>query len=253
MSFVIADDIGSAYMDGLKTIIEGKLPHWYIALHVNRPTLADSVRLESLDHRDVDGLGSVLNVNQKVYRAFCGFTFHKHDSWSEDATGRGWIYGRIMDLFDEKEGYYREALRSAFGLDQLGIVSERLAARDRHGRIMNGGSGNGLVCQVYLPHDDLRRSCQPRPRVNNARCLTQVDFKPIGNRLHLMATFRSQYFDTKAYGNLISLALLQYQMCQLTGYKPGSLVSVAHKVVFHADKRPTALYKHMTKELCVVN
>lgn len=249
MSHIVKDGLGTAYIEGLRTIVEGRLPHWYISVHVNKPILADSVRLAEVDYRDVDGLKTIINVNEEIYRAFCSFTFHKHDSWSKDPTGRGWVYGRIMDLFDEKDGYYREALCSSFGLDQLGIVARRLATRDRHGRIMNGGSGNGLVCQVYLPNDDLMRSCQPRPRVNNARCLTQVDFKPIGDRLHLMATFRSQYFDTKAYGNFISLALLLYQMCQQTGYKPGSLVSIAHKVVFHADKKPTALYKHLMKEL----
>jgi thymidylate synthase len=54
--------------------------------------------------------------------------------------------------------------------------------------------------------------------------------------LNLIATFRSQYFDTKAYGNLIALAILLYDMCKKTGYEPGEIISTAHKALFYSDK-----------------
>jgi hypothetical protein len=58
-----------------------------------------------------------------------------------------------------------------------------------------------------------------------------------------MAVFRSQFFDTKAYGNFIALAILLHKMCQATGYKPGALVSTANKVTFEGHKKD--LYKHL--------
>lgn len=51
-----------------------------------------------------------------------------------------------------------------------------------------------------------------------------------------MAVFRSQYFDTKAYGNFIALAILLYKICQKTGYKPGCIVSIANKITFDGHK-----------------
>ena len=246
MSFIVGESLGQAYFDALRWAVEGELLYWYVVVHCSRPIIADPATDGPIDYRDIKGLKNFLNLDEEVFRAFSSFRFHGHDSWSKDCTGRGWIYGRNMSLLDPR-GYYHVALSSSFGFNQLDKVAERLAFRDKHGRMVNGGSGNGLVCQVYLPGDDLIRSCAKRPRVNNARCLTQIDFKPIGDRLNLIANFRSQYFDTKAYGNMISLAILLYQMCQRTGYKPGAVVNVAHKVVFHGDKR--LLYRHLQRKL----
>lgn len=57
-----------------------------------------------------------------------------------------------------------------------------------------------------------------------------------------MAVFRSQFFDTKAYGNFIALAILLHKMCKATGYDPGAIVSTANKVTFDARND---LYKHL--------
>ncbi|BAW32136.1 putative thymidylate synthase [Methanothermobacter sp. MT-2] len=78
-----------------------------------------------------------------------------------------------------------------------------------------------------------RRSKIPNP----------IDFKPIKDKLNLMAVFRSQSFDTKAYGNFIALAILLHRMCQAAGYKPGAIVSTANKVTFDGHKND--LYKHL--------
>ncbi len=107
---------------------------------------------------------------------------------------------------------------------------------------MHGGGTNALVCQVFLSCVDLKAACRPCPRVPNVRCLAMLDFKPERDRLNLMAVFRSQYFDTKAYGNFIALAILLYNMCQDTGYKPGAIVSTANKITF--DVHRDLLYNH---------
>lgn len=247
MSYVTGSSLGEAYFEALKAIMEGGLPHWYLTVHCARPILADAVPKTSIDSLAIDRWRRVLNLGDGVYKAFTQFDFGKHDSWSEDCSGKGWIQGRIMSLLDDAEGDYKESLSRAFGFDQLLAVENRLAARDRHGRKIHGGSVNGLVCSVYVPTEDLRKACKPRPRMNDARCLAQIDFKPIGDRLNLMAVFRSQYFDTKAYGNFISLAMLLYTMCERTGYKPGAVVSTANKVVFHGRPRP--LYRYLVSKL----
>ena len=112
---------------------------------------------------------------------------------------------------------------------------------------MHGGSTNALVCSVFLPDEDLKAACQPHPRASGLRCLTQIDFKPIKDELNLMAVFRSQFFDTKAYGNLIALAILFYKMCQNTGYKPGAIVSTANNVTFDGHKK--SLYNHLSASI----
>ena len=93
-----------------------------------------------------------------------------------------------------------------------------------------------------MPDEDLKAACQHRPRASGLRCLTQIDFKPKRDELNLMAVFRSQFFDTKAYGNFIALAILLYKICQNTGYKPGAIVSTANNVTF--DGHRDSLYQH---------
>lgn len=112
---------------------------------------------------------------------------------------------------------------------------------------MHGGPTNALVCTVFLPDEDLKAACLPRPRTSGLRCLTQIDFKPKKDKLNLMAVFRSQYFDTKAYRNFIALAMLLYKMCQNTGYKPRAVVSTANNVTFDGHKK--SLYKHLSASI----
>lgn len=108
----------------------------------------------------------------------------------------------------------------------------RLQARDKKSqKRMHGGSTNALVCQVFQMKD-LKEACLPRPRAPKVACLTQIDFKPKKDKLNLFAVFRSQYFNNKAYGNFISLAILLCKTCEETGYNPGFLVSTANNVTF---------------------
>jgi hypothetical protein len=113
-------------MKALDAIMEGKLSYWYIIAHCEKPILADPATDGPIDYRDIEGLKNFLNLDEEVFRAFCNFNFHRHDSSSKDCTGRGWIYGRNMSLLDPR-GYYHESLSSAFGFDQLAKVAERLS------------------------------------------------------------------------------------------------------------------------------
>ena len=154
--------------------------------------------------------------------------------------GKDWINDRIKDLISP-EGFYNRRLK-----DQLEMVTKRLCARDRDGNRMHGSSTNALVCQVFSS-EDLKNASKPRPNARKLPCLAMLDFKPRRNRLNLLAVFRSQYFDTKAYGNFISLAILLYKICRETEYGPGSLVSTANNVTFNKWKEHRNLYDFLSK------
>lgn len=239
MGYVEGKSIGEAYIEALKSIVTGGMAHWYLTVHISRPIVGSLIKTtSSLDIKDWLG---IINVGDEVFQAFTKFEFSKIDAWMRGNTGLDWIDGRIKDLL-HPDGYYNKALRCGYSFDQLAEVEKRLSARDGKKRRMHGGSTNALVCHVFLPDEDLKAACLPRPRSSGLRCLAMLDFKPNRDVLNLMAVFRSQYFDTKAYGNFIALSMLLHNMCQETGYLPGAVVSTANKVTFNGHR--DSLYKH---------
>ncbi len=243
MGYIEGESIGEAYFKAFKAMVNAKLPRWYLMVHISRPIFENSMKISSLD---VSDWLKVINVGDRVYEAFIRFKFSKKDGWTEGYSGKDWINGRIQDLLSD-QSYYNRSLSEGFSFDQLREVEKRLSARDKKGNKMHGGSTNALVCILFSPTEDLKAACRPCPRAEGVRCLTQIDFKPIRDELNLMAVFRSQFFDTKAYGNFIALAILLYKMCQATGYKPGAIVSTANKVTFDGHKN--SLYKHLSANI----
>lgn len=239
MGYIEGESIGEAYFKAYRAILEAKSPHWYLMVHISQPVLVNSIKISSLD---VNDWLKVINVDDRVYEAFVSFKFSKKDGWTGGYSGEDWINGRIQDLFNE-QGYYKRGLSEEFSFDQLLEVEKRLSARDKNGKRMHGGSTNAMVCILFSPTKDLKAACRPCPRAEGVKSLTQIDFKPIKDKLNLMAVFRSQSFDTKAYGNFIALAILLHRMCQAAGYKPGAIVSTANKITFDGHKND--LYKHL--------
>ena len=240
MSYVEGKSIGAAYIEALKSIVNRGMAHQYLTVHISQPVLSISMK-QTTSSLEIKKWLNVINVGDKVFQAFAKFQFSKPDGWTGGKTGEDWINGRIRDLL-HPDGYYNNALRCGYSFDQLTEVEKRLSARDKKGRRMHGGSTNALVCNVFMPDEDLKAACVLRPRASRLRCLAMLDFKPIRDVLNLMAVFRSQYFDTKAYGNFIALAMLLHNMCQKTDYKPGIIVSTANKVTFNGHR--DSLYKH---------
>ena len=239
--FIKGESIGETYLTALGLIANKKVPYPYLMLHISRPVINASAKKlpESLD---VDDWSEIINSGQllEVFRnsdlaKSCG---------RGGSLGKDWINDRIFELL-HPEGHYHKRLQK-FG--QLKRVIERLKVRNRKGERMHGGCTNALVCQVFCPDDDLEIACRPRPRAKGISCLTELDFKPKRNRLNLFSVFRSQYFDTKAYGNLISLAMLLCKMCNETGYSPGTLTSTANNITFDvkkSKKAQTRFYQHL--------
>ena len=228
--FVKGKSIGEAYLNALDLLINKKLSYPYLVIHVFQPII--DVSIECLPRSlNVDDWDQIVNLGE-VYEVFSKYDFSKSCK-SGGSLGKDWINDRIRALLHPEGGYYKRLEK----FRQLERVIERLKVRDKRGNRMHGGSTNALICQVFCPDEDLIKACMPRPRASDLSCLTELDFKPKKDRLNLFSVFRSQYFDTKAYGNLISLAILLCKVCQKTGYKPGTLTSTANNITFDVKRK----------------
>ena len=226
--FVQGKSVGEAYVNSLALLIKGNVPYPYLMVHVSQPVLDTSI--EDLPQSlNVDDWVQIINLG-KVYEVFSRYDFLK-DCRRGGSRGKNWIDDRVCELLHPKGDYFKRL--EEFG--QLRMITDRLRVG------MHGGSTNALVCQIFNPEKDLVNACKHRPRAKRLACLTQLDFKPVKakgkKRLNLFSVFRSQFFDTKAYGNFISLAMLLCKVCEETGYEPGTLTSTANNVTFDVKKR----------------
>lgn len=229
--YVESTNIGDAYLQALRLLINGR--RQYLIVHISNP-VHEHLLMKCPSSSDIDDWLEIINVGD-FYEKFSNLKLYKGCRYGK--SGKDWINDRIYALLHRKGVYFRRIE------NQLEMVEKRLQARDKKGRRMHGSCTNALVCQVFDSHD-LENACKPRPNAKNLPCLTMIDFKPKGDRLSLLAVFRSQYIDTKAYGNFISLAILLYKMCSKTKYKPGALISMANNVTFH-DQRHRELLKNL--------
>jgi thymidylate synthase len=119
---------------------------------------------------------------------------------------------------------------------------------DRLKEGLHGSNTNSMVAQVFQL-EDLERACVARPNSSGMACVTQLQFHPRGDKLHLYQTLRSQYIDLKGYGNLVSAATLLTKVCAQTGYLPGSIIEHVHNVTEYRQHHRKNLYElsHETK------
>jgi len=210
--YVTEDDISSAYLESLEKVVKQNYV-FALMIRVREPIVNSDLVDEELNL-------SGININQNLHNKFKSFVFR------DGKSGRWWIKDRVRELF---EGIYHRAI---VNYGQLEFAQKTLK------EIKNrrySWSSNRLLCLTFDPKDKYlnhtHSSRQPLPP-----CLTLIDFKPEKDTLHLIASWRAQYFDTKAYGNLISLAILLDEVCKNTGYTSGNLVSIAHKAILKDKK-----------------
>ena len=229
---IIEEDISTAYLRSFQKVVNA--PRQYIFCLVTKilkPVLESLGEVDVVESEIEVGQNKYvskryklegLNIDRKIHRSFKEFPLYT-DNKGRKWFGRDKIADRIYAL--EEGVYYRDLEKNIKGdKKQLNYLVEHLT----DGRVI-GKIHNSLVCMVFDPNRDL---CYP-----NARCLMSIDFKPERNRLHLIADWRAQYFNTKAYGNLLSLARLLRKVCKARGFQTGSLISIAHKAILeHAVK-----------------
>jgi len=234
--YVEDKSIGEAYVKALKFASRKKI-YQYLTVHVSQPINSTSMK-ESPKSLEIEDWCKIINVGS-IYEHFCRYPFTKKTG-NGGNLGKDWINDRINALLSSEKPYsYHKRLEK-----QLEMVKKRLQMRYPGGKRIYGNSTNALICQVFQ-QTDLERACKPRPLAKFLPCLTMLDFKPKKDKLSLLAVFRSQFFDTKAYGNFISLAILLYKMCQKTGYEPGGLVSTANNLTFDNWKHHKDLYDYL--------
>lgn len=211
---VAAESIGDAWFEGFCKLMNDRLPHRNLSIHITDPVVQSHGLPDSTEMEDWE---PYLNVGT-IYDEYTAFDFGTATDY-EGTTGQDWIDSRLYELF---EGLYHDRMTNP---DQIQMITERLQQG------LHGGCTNALVAQVFDVEDDLEVATSGRPFAKDMSCLTQLQFRPKKDELHLFATFRSQYLDTKAYGNLISLAMLLAQVCEKTGYEPGVLVERVNNTI----------------------
>lgn len=213
---IVANDITSAYISSLKKVVGNKYVY-ALMTEVEKPLL-NAVLIG--DRSSLSGL----NLDKKMHTRFENFSFN-------GKTGKWWIENRVQELFT---GLYHTAICKH---NQLGFVQDAL--RKIKTRKYTWCS-NRLLCLTFDYEDKhtshLHLSRQPIPP-----CLTLLDFKPEQKKLHLIASWRAQYFDTKAYGNLISLAMILREVCKNTRFQTGHVISIANKAILKDKKNATSL------------
>lgn len=220
--------IGDAWFDGFSKLLSDDLTDRHLTFHIADPLdIDDGIPVTT----DLDDWRPTLNLGD-LYDEYASFDFENETDY-EGRTGRDWVDSRIYELF---EGLYEDRLTNP---DQVGMITKRLQEGN------HGSCTNALVAQVYDIKKDLTVATSGRPFAKDMSCLTQLQFRPKRDHLHLFATFRSQYLDTKAYGNLISLAMLLAQVCAKADYAPGVLVERVNNTICMNRSRAEDLHDRL--------
>jgi len=209
--------LGQTYIRALDRYIDG-LPGKHMVATCYDPV--ESV--EYIESNSVDDWEDVLNLGD-FYEYFCDYEFDRESPLVDGNSGRDWIDDRIVELH---EGMYASRLEDP---DQIGMIVDRLQDG------LHGSNTNSLVAQVFQ-QEDLERACVSRPNSSGMACVTQLQFHPVGDTLHLHQVLRSQYLDLKGYGNLISAATLLTRVCAETGYAPGSIIEHVNNVTTYREE-----------------
>lgn len=223
LPYVEEEDISTAYLTSFKKVVNSPKGYLFcLVTKISKPILENTY--EKVDVIESQIKGSIkrynlegLNINKKIHRNFKKFPLYT-DKKGRKWFGRDKIADRIYEL--EKGKYHRDLEKNIKdNKKQLHYLEEHLV----DGKVR--GWHNVLICMLFDPNRDL---CYPK-----APCLMSIDFKPEvrRNKLHLIADWRAQFFNTKAYGNFLSLARLLRRVCNERGFQSGTLISIAHKAI----------------------
>jgi len=219
--YFAGNDITSVYIKSLQKVVKDGYV-FGLMTEIRKP-VTDSDALVD------DSLNLVgLNIDKIRHEKYKTFNF-------DGKSGAWWIGNRIDELF---RGLYHKAIANHNQLDFVQNALKQIKTR------RYTWCTNRLLCITFDAKDNhfshLHLARQPIPP-----CLTTLDFKRERNQLHLISSWRAQYFDTKAYGNLISLAMLLREVCENTGFQSGHLISIAHKAILKNSKNAKQLISEL--------
>jgi len=105
-------------------------------------------------------------------------------------------------------------------VNQLAVIIYKLAKDVPYHKQKSFVYGVLSICDPLK--ENLQLVCDRRTvNMGQFPCLSSIDLKLTDNVLSVCAFWRHQYFDIKAYGNWISLAVLLKMVCALTNYFRG--------------------------------
>ena len=213
---ITGDTFGQAYRRAVDAYTDG-LSHTNLTVIVNN----------AID--DVDDVPNSLQIDDweeylamgDEWELLKDMSYQKESPKTGGSRGHDWVTDRILEL--QRDMYW----------ERIEEDVEKITDRLQDG--LHGSSTNALVAQVF-GEDDLTNACVSRPQVSAMPCVTQVQFHPVKDKLHLHITLRSQYLDLKGLGNLVSAATLLTTVASNTGYTPGTIVEHVHNVTTYDDE-----------------
>lgn len=157
---------------------------------------------------------------------------------------------RLTRYGDYKRTLYERWKRT---LNQLAVIIYKLAKDVPYHRQKSFVYG---VLSILDPlKENLQLICDGRTaNIGQFPCLSTIDIKLTNNVLNLCALWRHQFFDIKAYGNWISLALLMKIICDSTNYfrrqfgfknvkiKYGKITSIACRADFSNNQNKKKVF-----------
>lgn len=163
-----------------------------------------------------------VNIEKNIDQAFREHTF------PDGKTGEEWISDRIDTIFNEARTYNKRLHQN--GQYDYAIKSLKAYNVGKYPK----WNANRFILTLFqsVLGQDLRKERNPEPP-----CLINISLHPVKGKLSLISTFRAQYVDTKAYGNMISLIMLQKQLCDETKFVPGTFHNVVYKPIRKYGKR----------------
>jgi len=155
-----------------------------------------------------------------------------YDGGEKDAEEHLYARWRLARKFEElsiPNGDYFARMVSYPGVKKVNQL-ERVARRLRWAYYKKLGNSNQSEIALSAPElDEEIRIQDPEEDTYTMGfpCLSHISVTLEERRIHLSATYRSQDFALKAYGNYVGLSRLQHFLASESGFEPGEVVCTA--------------------------
>ncbi len=242
--FIEGESLSSAWVSAMKVLVSGGGPIANLAVSVQDPMAEDPQVRSALDrmiseHRDSGGrkifpVETVANTIFPIeYFRSHGDQKHRMHGYTKYLESQG---TRRRARGSRRGTYFERMINWPGGINQI----EHVIGRLHEARRQNDSSSNKTEIALNTPADyDLQVYHPARDRViEGFPCLSHISLSLVAGRLNLTSLYRSQYFDTRAYGNLLGLSRLLTFISQESGYPVGELLNVA---TYAKLDRPTGL------------
>ena len=224
-----ANDISSAWLAGAKYLIDCGGFGYGLVVEIENP-LQENTYVKAL----LDDL--LLAKGKQPIDTVANTIFPRGlDTPSQGRERLYYRYRRILPRLHKKRGnrrglYFERLISWPLATDEeVNQVEETIRKLQTEQRRSNP-LRSIYEMSIYVPGRDRRPIGFP--------CLSSISMELQGDRLHLIALYRNQYFIERAYGNYVGLARLQCFICREANCLPGHLVVISSHVKLDIAKGP---------------